>query len=166
MWPKRRCKTTIDMTIRIILRVVFKSSISNGYSYLTRSYLLAHICSIISTRSHPPVCHQYLQQMVDSPRKAYLKTLVRRPRIPKCPNGNIHCEDICMGASRGENIGRYYYYVSNILDATAVFIYISSSAKHGLEKTLAFALQFIISRCTLNSDRTNLGTSLRISTSG
>ena len=71
--------------------------------------------------------------MVDSPHKTYLKTLVRHPQIPRCPNGNTHCEDISMGASRGEDIGRYYYYASNILDTTDVFTYISSSAKRGLE---------------------------------
>ena len=106
------------------------------------------------------------KRMVDSPRKAYLKTLVRRPRIPKCPNGYMHCEDISMGASRGEDIGRYYYYVSNISDTTDVFTYISSSAKRHLEKSLASALQFIISQCTLNSDRMNSGSSLRNLTSG
>jgi len=51
---------------------------------------------------------------VDSPRKAYLKTLVDRPKIPRCPNGNIHCEDIFMGASCKENIGRYYYFVRKL----------------------------------------------------
>jgi len=104
--------------------------------------------------------------MVDSPRKAYLKTLVRRPRIPRCPNGNMHCEDICMGASRGEDIGRYYYYVSNVLGARNTFTYIISSAKHELEKSLASALRFIISQCTLNSARTNSGSSSKTSMSG
>lgn len=105
---------------------------------------------------------------VDSPRKAYLKTLVRCPQIPRCPNGNMHCEDICMGASRGEDIGRYYYYASNMILGTAnsIFTYISSSAKQGLEKSLASALQSIISQSTLNRDRTNSGSSLRTSTSG
>ena len=88
--------------------------------------------------------------MVDSPRKIYLKTLVRRPRIPRCPNGNQHCEEMCMGAKRPENIGRYYYYVSNILDTTDIFTYLTSSAKRRMEKCLASTLQFTGSQCTLN----------------
>ena len=110
--------------------------------------------------------------MIDSPRKAYLKTLVICPQIPRCPNGNMHCEDICIGASRREDIGRYYYYVSNIfpLGTTSppdsIFTYISSSAKRDLETSLASALQFIISQCTLNSDRRNSGSSLRNLMSG
>jgi hypothetical protein len=148
----RRCDTTriIGITISIILRTVFKWSVS---SYRLTPQSLSGIPRKI---------------MVDSPRKAYLKTLVRRPRIPRCPNGNIHCEDICMGASRHENIGRYYYYVSNISGTGNMpFTYISSSAKHDLEnRSLVSALRFIISQCTLRSARTNSGSSSRISMSG
>jgi hypothetical protein len=78
----------------------------------------------------------------------------------------MHCEDICMGASRGEDIGRYYYYVSNILGTGNMFAYISSSAKRELAKSLASALRFIISQCTLNSARMNSGSSSRTSMSG
>ena len=74
------------------------------------------------------------------------QTLVRCPWIPRCPNGNIYCEDICMGTLCPENVGRYYYYVSNILGTGNMpCTYISSSAKHNLEKwCLVSALWFIM----------------------
>jgi hypothetical protein len=67
-----------------------------------------------------------------------------------------------MGVSRGEDIGRYYYYASKILGTADIFTYISFSVKRSLAKSLASTLQFIISLRTLNSDRTNSGSSLRI----
>ena len=99
--------------------------------------MVIRIYLLISTYRPSSVSGIPRKRMVDSPRKVYLKTLVRHPQIPKCPNGYMHCEDISMGASRGEDIGRYYYYVSNISNTTDVFTYISSSAKRCLEKSLA-----------------------------
>jgi hypothetical protein len=144
------CNTTWIIGITISIQTVFKWSVS---SYRLTPQSLSGIQRKI---------------MVDSPHKAYLKTLVRCPRIPRCPNGNIHCDNICMGTSQPENIGRYYYYVSNILDTGNMpCTYISSSAKHDLEKqSLVSALRFIIFQCTLRSARINSGFSSRILMSG
>jgi len=67
-----------------------------------------------------------------------------------------------MGDKHGEDIGRYYYYVSQFSGAMDMFAYISCSAKRELDASPVSAPPFIISRCTPNSAVMNYGISSRI----
>jgi hypothetical protein len=68
----------------------------------------------------------------------------------------MHTLAISVWAPHGQKIlGDITIMCVNLLGIVNMISYLSSSAKRELDESLASALQFIISRCTLNNARMN-----------